>query len=143
MTETQKNQGIIIGSSITFSMFLMSRKARVNATTIRLRDKILSVTTTQGNDYIKRSADLAWQMTIDDHSEEKLSFSVAVLIESLTYSYLDIMQELYGKDILNLVDRFVAKQSVGNISDYAKESYTIADSLRDNCRKALFDLKDK
>lgn len=140
MTKNQLQQGIIIGSFITFSMSLMDKEQQIKGSSIALRDSILRITTTRGNELMVKSANLAWQMTIDEHVDETLSFSIATLVESLAFDYIDVFKILYGSEIMNLVDRFVSKQSIGNISEYAKDSYRIADSLRDNCRKAVFTL---
>ena len=143
MTKSDYAKALVIGSYITYLMSLMDKEQQIKLTTIRLRDKILKVIRKPKYEGLNIIADDGWKIVLDQYKDERILISPAIVVETLYFNFIDIMNELYGHEVGNLVCRYVEKQSVGNINDYTKDSYRVADSLRDSVRKLIFEWSKK
>jgi len=132
-------QAIIVGSYITYLLSLTDKEQQIKGSSIRLRDKLLKVTRAAKDKELVELANKTWQRVLDKHKEDNLCISPAIVIETLYFSFIDIMNELYGREVGALVCRYVEKQSIGNINDYTKDSYLTSDSLRDELRKVIYE----
>ena len=139
LNEKEYAQAIIVGSYVLYLLSLMDKEQQTKATTIRLRDKLAKVTTSAKNAELVLLSNECWNRVLEKHKEDNLLISQAITIESLYFSFIDIMNKLYGSQLGNLICSYVNKQSKGDISNYAKDSYKAADSLRDELRKIIFE----
>ena len=136
---TKEKQVMIISSYITYLLSLMDKEQHYKASTIRLRDKLLAHTRKNGNEELVVIANNAWAKVLDKHKDDTLKISIAILVERFYMRFEQVMLDTYGAEIGNLVCRFTAKQMVGDVSEYAKDSYIVEDSLIDAVRKEIFD----
>ena len=131
--------GIIIGSFLAYLLSLTDKEQQIKASSIRLRDKLLKVTRAAKDEHLVKLANKTWSDVLAKHKDDNLCISPAIVIETLYFSFIDVMNTLYGNELGNLICRYVEKQQVGNINDYTKDSYLAADSLKDALRKVIFE----
>ena len=76
-------------------------------------------------------------MLLDQHEGEQSKMEVSTFIETLSFSFEKEMVEFFGNEYMTTVGRFVAKQVEEGCD--IEDSYKLADDLRDNVRKIIFD----
>ena len=75
-----------------------------------------------------------------DQSQRVEPVAIAIIVESLSFSFESEFKEFFGEDYFIKMCRFVDKQSrFDGMSEFAKRSYEISDMLRDSVRKFLFE----
>ena len=147
MTKSSKIKALIIGSYILYLCNLMDKEERHKGSTISLVDWMLKKSKKVKIDNkteIVKLADDIWQRVLTEYSNDNIKIAVAIVIETLYFNHQAEMDEVYGQELSNRIMRMTDKQSFGDISEYAKDSYSVSDSLTESTRKLVFDyLTDK
>ena len=107
----------------------------------KIKRQLLDVTIKQGNETLARLSNEAWSNVIKKHQHDNLNISIALTVESLAFTFEKDLLDMYGQSVIDNVCSFTEKESVGNISDYAKDSYRAADALSETVRLAVFNNK--
>ncbi len=86
---------------------------------------------------------MGWTNVLESFRNDDLKIAIALVIETLYFNHEDILTSFYGQELGNRIVRFSNKQSYDGISDYAKDSYIVADALSKSVQKSVFEyLKD-
>jgi hypothetical protein len=142
MTETQKAQAIIVSSYILYMVDgLMDQRGKSFGSTINLKQKLHTQTRKAQNlDYIKLS-NQAWQMTVDKYKDKNYRIMIAHAVEGFYFNNQEVLDLMYGQELVNLVWRFTCKQFEG--AEYEKEvipeTNIITKDLTESMRKVIFD----
>jgi hypothetical protein len=86
--------------------------------------------------YVARDAMMALVDVYKDDSSAKV-LQVSTFVLSLSYSFENELKSFAGGEYFTLMHRFTDK--INESSVYAKSSYILSDTLRDNIRKLIFD----
>ena len=140
MTDKARYKGIIIGSFILFLLSL-DDSVKTKAHIKRLRKPLLDINKKEANLDLIDIADTAWTNVL--HKSDNPKISLSITIESLAFSFSEEMEYMFGSDILEIVSDYAEKEAVGNVNDYAKDSYKVADKLRDELRDLMFKYEEK
>ena len=106
---------------------------------VRLTTRLMSKLKKQPKEYAKL-ADDAYSYVRDKHKDDKLELDVAIIIENLTLNKSAYMQELFGMDIVNLVNRAAYKITVPNLTkEQGRASWDISDELTKSIEKHTFE----
>ena len=147
MTKSSKIKALIIGSYILYLCNLMDKAERHKGSTISLVTWMLKKSRkikVDNKEDIVKLADDGWQNVLAKYSDENIKIAIAIVIETLYFNHQAEMDEAYGQELGNRIMRMTDKQSFGDISEYAKDSYSVSDSLTESTRKIVFDyLTDK
>lgn len=135
----RNKQAIICGSFIAYLLSLHDKAEQSKGSIIKLRQYILKQTRNVRNIKMVEASNIAWDSVVAKHKDEHLAIVPALVIESLAFSFEEQLKEFFGNDILNLVVRYSEKFQISNINDFAKDSYIVADSLKDATRKVVYD----
>lgn len=146
MTETQKAQAIIVSSYILYLIDgLMSKKGRSFGSTINLKQKLMSQTrNAQNYDYVKLSNE-AWAITVDKYKDKNYRIMIGQAVESLYFNNQEVLDLMYGEQLVNLVWRFTCKQLDDMVYEKAviPETNIVTKDLTESMRKVIFDYLQK
>jgi hypothetical protein len=91
-----------------------------------------------------RLADEAYDVIKKKYKDEPIELVVGILIETLAFNKEEYMKQLFGNDIITFVERASAKITIPGLNEkQRKDSYRVADELKDSLEKTVFDNKDK
>ncbi len=142
MTETQKAQSIIIGSYMLYMIDgLMDQRGKTFGSTINLKQKLHSQTRNAQNlEYVMLS-NKAWQMTVDKFKDKNYRIMIAQAVEGLYFNNEEVLELMYGKELVNLVWRFTCKQfkDVTYEKEIIPETNIVVKDLTESMRKVIFD----
>ena len=141
MTTKSKQKAIIVSSFMLYLVSLMSN-GKTKPHIKKLKKQLLDVTIKQGDVTLAKLSNEAWSNVIKTHQDDNLSISVALVIESLAFTFEKDLLDMYGESVIENVCSFTEQESVGNISDYAKDSYKAAAALSEAVRLVVFNNKD-
>jgi len=142
MTETQKAQAIIVSSYMLYIIDgLMNDKGKTFGSTINLKQKLHTQTRQAQNiDYVMLS-NQAWQMTVDKYKDKNYRLMIAHAVECFYFDNQEVLDLMYGPDLVNLVWRFTCKQFEGAEyeTEVIPETNIITKDLTESMRKVIFD----
>ena len=106
---------------------------------VRLTTRLMSKLKQQPKDYAKL-ADDAYSYVRDKHKDDKLELDVGIIIMNLGFNKPAYMQEMFGMDILTLLERATNKITLPNLTrQQGRDSYDISDELTKSIEKHTYE----
>ena len=133
--------GLVVASLLLGLIKTMDKKQQHKQTTIRYCDYMRASTNrVKGSDDVRKKLALicrdAMLLMVEKHKDEKSIMEVGTFTESMSFSFEKELTEFCGDNYMELMSDFVLKQA---FSGDVKESYQLADELRDNIRELIFE----
>jgi len=127
-----------IGAMILVLLNHLDKKDITKESVIRLRT-VLSGTLRKLSREVAVIADNAFDTVRDRHKERKLELDIGIVIESLAFSKQAYMQEIFGMNIISLVERCAYKITVSGLTkQQGRDSYDISDELKESIEKETY-----
>jgi hypothetical protein len=143
MKEVARIQASITGAFILVLLFQLTRSDYNRASVIRLNQRIRKILREQSK-VDRVLADEAYETIKLKYLEDKIELDIGILIETLAFNKEDYMKQLFGNDIITYVERAAAKITLPDLTPkQRKDSYMIADELKDSLEKIVFEHKVK
>jgi len=140
MTNSIRTQAIIIGSHISFLISILHVDEQKESTCRRVQ-KMLLKGLRKGGEKDVHLSNTAWKNVLVKLESSELQFSTVTVVESLFFSFEPALTEYYGETLSTAIMNFINRHSLDNISDFAVDSYILADELRDESRRVIFNGK--
>lgn len=80
---------------------------------------------------------ISLEQLVEKFKEQEMILQVATFVESLSFSFEKELIAFCGEEYMVKMMKFTDKQIV--ISDVARDSYVLSDTLKDTIRKVIFD----
>ena len=142
MTPSAREQAVLTGAVIVVLTKNLCRTARARASVIRLVQRIAGINKKQPKK-LAILADHAYNAIKNKYVDEKIELDIGILISSLAYSKELYLRQLYGNEIMNLVDRASDKVTLPGLTiKQGVDTYRIADELIASIEKTVFENKD-
>ena len=137
MTNSIRTQAVVVGSHISFLISILHINQLKESTTRRVQKLLLKGLKKGGSKDVQLSNE-SWKKVLVRLEEENLQFSSVTVVESLFFSFEPALTEYYGDTLSIALMNFINKHTPSNATEYAKDSYRLADELRDETRRVVF-----
>jgi hypothetical protein len=138
MNNAQVQSGCI-GAMILVLLGQLDKEDMPKESVIRLRTRLIGSLRKLPRE-VAMIADKAFEAIRDRHKERTLELDIGIIIESLTFSKQAYMQEIFGMDIIALVERCAYKITVSGLTkQQGRDSYDIADELKESIEKETYE----
>ena len=144
LTKTSELQATITGALILVLLKQLDTEDSHKGSVIKLIQRLAGVLKKTDKKH-SVLADKAFNIVREKYQDAKLELDIGILIEGLAFNKMTYMQELFGIDIVNLVERAAYKITIPNLTQQqGKDSWMIADELKEALEKVTFEhLKGK
>lgn len=130
LTDASELQATITGSLILKLLNHLDKEDRHKGTAIKLTQRLSGVLEKLPNKRGKL-ADDAYKIVEEKYKDTKLELDIGILIEGLAFNKMAYMQELFGMDIISLVEKAAYKITLPNLTQQqGKDSWMITDELK-------------
>lgn len=137
---TKELQAVVSGALIII-FIVQDEDNRNKGSVIRLKSAILNKLKAVDRSFSKL-ADEAFKQVLDKYVNDKLQLDVGILIEAIALNKQEAMKEFFGNNIIDLVCRAAYKITVSGLTkQQGKDSYMIADELKEALEKVIFEYK--
>jgi hypothetical protein len=137
---TKELQAVVSGALIII-FIMQDEDNRSKGSVIRLKSALLNKLKSVDRSFSKL-ADDAFKQVLDKYVNDCLQLDVGILIEAIALNKQDAMREFYGNNIIDLVCRAAYKITVSGLTQkQGKDSYMIADELKEALEKVIFEYK--
>jgi hypothetical protein len=137
---TKELQAVVSGALIII-FIMQDEDNRSKGSVIRLKSAILNKLKSVDRSFSKL-ADDAFKQVLDKYVNDCLQLDVGILIEAIALNKSQAMKEFFGNNIIDLVCRASYKITVSGLTKkQGKDSYMIADELKEALEKVIFEYK--
>jgi hypothetical protein len=137
---TKELQAVVSGALIII-FIVQDEDNRSKGSVIRLKSAILNKLKSVDRSFSKL-ADEAFKQVLDKYVNDCLQLDIGILIEAISINKQEAMKEFFGNNIIDLVCRAAYKITVSGLTkQQGKDSYMIADELKEALEKVIFEYK--
>ena len=138
---TTKELQAVVSGALIIIFIVQDEDNRSKGSVVRLKSALLNKLKSVDRSFSKL-ADAAFKQVLDKYVNDCLQLDVGILIEAIALNKQDAMREFFGNNIIDLVCRAAYKITVSGLTkQQGKDSYMIADELKEALEKVVFEYK--